>query len=243
MGRGAARHQSGPDRSVRRLVRTRFGDFANRVRRSRHVAIVFAHQYRVHRRRPASGARLGQDRCARSWRRPRCPRLVRYYPEHRARGARLHHAVTTLKSTDHQPTHRLHPQRFSSRRFRLPPRTSDGPPSWLRGRRGTWRRCIRCRFRRPGLSASPRPRRQGASFLANLRHPHIVPVHFVGSTENPVFMVMPRTRGQNLRTALRQESQFEVPGIHRRTPARTFRQGASGLRGGVREALAEAAKR
>ena len=41
-----------------------------------------------------------------------------------------------------------------------------------------------------------------ATILANLRHPHIVPVHFFGSTPHFVFMVMPRIVGHSLRARL-----------------------------------------
>lgn len=45
-----------------------------------------------------------------------------------------------------------------------------------------------------------------AAILASLRHPHIVPVHFFGSTRDFVFMVMPRIVGQSLRALIESRS-------------------------------------
>jgi len=42
-----------------------------------------------------------------------------------------------------------------------------------------------------------------AMILANLRHPHIVPVYFLGSTTDFIFMVMPRIVGQTLRARMK----------------------------------------
>jgi hypothetical protein len=51
---------------------------------------------------------------------------------------------------------------------------------------------------------------QEARAVARLRHPNILPVHFVGEGEGIAFMVMPKVEGENVRTALDQEGQLSV---------------------------------
>jgi len=49
-----------------------------------------------------------------------------------------------------------------------------------------------------------------ARAVAGLRHPNILPVHFVGEGEGIAFMVMPKVEGENLRTVLEREGQLSV---------------------------------
>ena len=49
-----------------------------------------------------------------------------------------------------------------------------------------------------------------ARIVAQLRHPHILPVFFVGASEGLTFMVMPRVRAGDLRTALRRDKRLSI---------------------------------
>lgn len=49
-----------------------------------------------------------------------------------------------------------------------------------------------------------------ARILGKLRHPNIVPVHFVGAAEGIPYMVMPRIVGENLRSLIRRNHRLRV---------------------------------
>jgi serine/threonine-protein kinase len=52
--------------------------------------------------------------------------------------------------------------------------------------------------------------RREATLLAKLRHPNIVPIHFVGAGEGLVFMAMPRLKGEPLRSVLQRQRTIPV---------------------------------
>lgn len=56
-----------------------------------------------------------------------------------------------------------------------------------------------------------------AVILANLRHPHIVPLYFVGAAERLPFIVMPRLQGHNLRAVIERQGQLALEEIFRIT--------------------------
>jgi eukaryotic-like serine/threonine-protein kinase len=58
-----------------------------------------------------------------------------------------------------------------------------------------------------------------ARILADLRHPSVVPVHFVGVSEGLAFMVMARVRGESLRDVLMREFRLVVDEACRITSA------------------------
>ena len=49
-----------------------------------------------------------------------------------------------------------------------------------------------------------------AKAVARLRHPNILPIHFIGEGEGIAFMVMPKVEGESLRAALDRERQLSV---------------------------------
>ncbi|MDX2262133.1 MAG: serine/threonine-protein kinase [Gemmatimonadales bacterium] len=80
---------------------------------------------------------------------------------------------------------------------------------------------------RPDLGLSPdlvmRFRRE-AETIANLRHPHIVPVYDVGEAEGLAYLIMPLIAGENLRTVMEREGAMPVAEVQR-----ILREACSGL--------------
>ncbi len=80
---------------------------------------------------------------------------------------------------------------------------------------------------RPDLGLSPdllmRFRRE-AETIANLRHPHIVPVYDVGEGEGLAYLIMPLIVGENLRTVMEREGAMPVAEVQR-----ILREACSGL--------------
>ncbi|HQW67074.1 MAG TPA: serine/threonine-protein kinase, partial [Gemmatimonadales bacterium] len=80
---------------------------------------------------------------------------------------------------------------------------------------------------RPDLGLSPdlvmRFRRE-AETIANLRHPHIVPVYDVGEAEGLAYLIMPLIVGENLRTVMEREGAMPVAEVQR-----IMREACSGL--------------
>jgi serine/threonine-protein kinase len=80
---------------------------------------------------------------------------------------------------------------------------------------------------RPDLGLSPdlvmRFRRE-AETIANLRHPHIVPVYDVGEAEGLAYLIMPLIVGENLRTVMEREGAMPVKDVQR-----ILREACSGL--------------
>jgi serine/threonine-protein kinase len=80
---------------------------------------------------------------------------------------------------------------------------------------------------RPDLGLSPdlvmRFRRE-AETIANLRHPHIVPVYDVGEAEGLAYLIMPLINGENLRTVMEREGAMPVAEVQR-----ILREACSGL--------------
>ncbi len=80
---------------------------------------------------------------------------------------------------------------------------------------------------RPDLGLSPdlvmRFRRE-AETIANLRHPHIVPVYDVGEAEGLAYLIMPLIVGENLRTVMEREGAMPVRDVQR-----ILREACSGL--------------
>lgn len=80
---------------------------------------------------------------------------------------------------------------------------------------------------RPDLGLSPdlvmRFRRE-AETIANLRHPHIVPVYDVGEAEGLAYLIMPLIVGENLRTVMERDGAMPVKDVQR-----ILREACSGL--------------
>ena len=80
---------------------------------------------------------------------------------------------------------------------------------------------------RPDLGLSPdlvmRFRRE-AETIANLRHPHIVPVYDVGEAEGLAYLIMPLIVGENLRTVMERDGAIPVKEVQR-----ILREACSGL--------------
>jgi serine/threonine-protein kinase len=80
---------------------------------------------------------------------------------------------------------------------------------------------------RPDLGLSPdlvmRFRRE-AETIANLRHPHIVPVYDVGEAEGLAYLIMPLIVGENLRTVMERDGALPVKEVQR-----IIREACSGL--------------
>jgi serine/threonine-protein kinase len=80
---------------------------------------------------------------------------------------------------------------------------------------------------RPDLGLSPdlvmRFRRE-AETIANLRHPHIVPVYDVGEAEGLAYLIMPLIVGESLRATMERDGAMPVADVQR-----ILREAASGL--------------